>query len=85
MRYLAEFYLAGRDADLESLASRALAAAEQASKAGPPVRFITAIHASEDENCLVIYEAAAPAAVLAAGSLAGIAFDRVVAVTTLEA
>lgn len=85
MRYLAELYLPGRDTDLESFATRALAAAEQASKAGPPVRFITAIHAAEDENCFVIYEAAALAAVLAAGSLAGIVFDRVVSVTTVEA
>ena len=85
MRYLAEFYLPSRDADLAMFASRALAAAEQASRAGPPVQFITAIHAVEDENCFVLYEAAAPTAVLAAGSLAGIVFDRVVLVTIAEA
>ena len=82
MRYLAELYLPNRQTDLQVLAARAHGAAEQASRAGPPVQFITAIHAVEDENCFMIYEAATAAAVVAAGSLAGILFDRVVSVTT---
>jgi hypothetical protein len=61
MRYLAEFYLPSRATDLKILAARARRAAEQASRAGPLVQFITAIHAAEDESCFVIYEAATPA------------------------
>ena len=78
MHYLAEFYLPGRDADLAGLARRARATAEQASRAGPAVRFVQAIHAPLDESCFAIYEADSPAAITAAGGLAGIAFDRIV-------
>jgi Protein of unknown function (DUF4242) len=85
MRYLAEFYLPDLGASLAELARRARAGAEQASQAGPAVRFLNAIHAPEDENCLAIYEAGSLAAVRTAGSLAGIVFDRIVEVTTDDA
>lgn len=85
MRYLAEFYLPARNGPITALASRARAAAEQTSSAGPPVRFITAIHTPEDESCFAIYEAASPAAVAAAGALAGLTFDRVSQVVTDDA
>ena len=85
MRYLAEFYLPARSGPITTLARRARAAAEQATSAGPPVRFITAIHAPEDESCFAIYEAASPAAVAAAGARAGLTFDRVSEITTDDA
>jgi len=85
MRYLAEFYLPRRGADLAGLARRARATAEQSSRAGAAVHFVSAIHAPEDESCFVIYEADSPAAVTVAGSLAGIAFDRIVEVATNDA
>jgi hypothetical protein len=42
------------------------------------VRFVSAIHAPEDESCFAIYDADSPAGVTAAGALAGIVFDRIV-------
>ena len=81
MHYLAEFYLPDRNVDLAGLARQARSAAEQASQAGPPVRFINAIHAPEDETCFAIYEADTPAAVTIAGALAGLTFDHIVEVT----
>ncbi len=85
MRYLAEFYLPDRGVNLAALAGRARVTAEQSSRAGPAVRFVSAIHAAEDESCFAIYDAESPAAVTAAGSLAGIVFDRVVEVATSDA
>ena len=85
MRYLAEFYLPGRGVDLADLARRARASAEQSSRTGPAVRFVSAIHAPEDESCFAIYDADSPAGVTAAGSLAGLVFDRIVAVAVHDA
>ena len=85
MRYLAEFYLPVRSGSIAALARRARTAAAQASRTGPPVRFIIAIHAPKDESCFVIYEAASPAAVNTAGALAGLMFDRVIGITTYDA
>ena len=85
MHYLAEFYLPGRDADLAGLARRARATAEQASRAGPAVRFVNAIHAPQDESCFAIYEADSAAAITVAGRLAGIAFDRIVEIAINDA
>jgi uncharacterized protein DUF4242 len=82
MHYLAEFYLPSHDVNLASLAKQARTAAEQASRAGPPVRFINAIHAPKDESCFAIYEADTPTAVTTAGALAGLTFDHIVEVTT---
>jgi Nickel responsive protein SCO4226-like len=85
MHYLAEFYLPGHDADIVTLAHRIRAMAEQANQTGAAVRFVNAIHAPEDESCFAIYEAATAEAVMAAGSLAGIAFDRIVEICMNDA
>jgi len=85
MRYLAEFYLPGCDVDLADLARRARVSAERFSRTGPAVRFVGAIHAPEDESCFAIYDADSPGGVTAAGSLAGIVFDRVVEVAMQDA
>ena len=49
------------------------------------MRFVSAIHAPEDESCFTIYDADSPAGVAAAGTLAGIAFDRIVEVAMQDA
>jgi len=85
MRYLGEFYLPGRGVDLAELARRVGASAEECSRTGPAVRFVSMIHAREDESCFAIYDAHSPAEVTEAGSLAGIVFDRVVEVATQDA
>jgi hypothetical protein len=85
MRYLAEFYLPRLGADLAGLARRARATAEQSSRTGPAVHFVSAIHAPADESGFALYEADSAAAVTAAGSLAGIVFDRIVEVATDDA
>lgn len=85
MRYLAEFYLPGRGVDLAGLARRARASAEESSRTGPAVRFVSAIHAPEDESCFALYDADSPAGVTKAGSLAGIVFDRIVEVAVQDA
>lgn len=85
MRYLAEFYLPGRGVDLADLAGRARAGAEESTRTGPAVRFVSAIHAPEDESCFALYDADSPAGVTKAGSLAGIVFDRIVEVAVQDA
>jgi hypothetical protein len=76
MLYLAEFYLpAGRA--LASVAQRACAGAEQAADTGIDIAFVEAIFLPRDEECFILYRALRTADVTAAGSLAGLAFDRV--------
>ena len=74
MYYLAEFYLPG-NVDLADLTRQALVAAEQLS--GSAVRFRYAIHVREDESCFAVYDADSADAVAAAGTLAGLTFDRI--------
>jgi hypothetical protein len=78
MLFLAEFYLPG-GTPLDSVAARARAGAERAASDGAQVSFVTAIFVPQDESCYALYRAAAAAEVTAAGSLAGLAFDRVTA------
>jgi hypothetical protein len=74
--YLAEFYLPAGSA-LGSVAQRARAAAEQAASTGIDIAFVAAIFLSRDEICFVLYRAARAGDVTTAGSLAGLAFERV--------
>jgi hypothetical protein len=76
MYYLAEFYLPAAGA-LGSVAQRARASAEQAAGTGIDIAFVAAIFLPGDEICFVLYRAARAADVTAAGSLAGLAFERV--------
>jgi hypothetical protein len=78
MLYLAEFYLPG-GSSLDGVACRARAGAELAARAGARVSFVTAIFVPQDESCYALYRAGGAAEVTAAGSLAGLAFDRVTA------
>jgi hypothetical protein len=85
MRYLGEFYQPDHKADLGDLAAQPKDAAAAASKTGPAVHFVHVIHAPGDESCFALYEADSMAAAEAAGSLAGITFDRIVEVATRDA
>lgn len=76
MLYLAEFYLPARGT-LASVAQRARTGAEQAARTGIDIAFVEAIFLPHDENCFVLYRAPCAADVTAAGSLAGLAFERV--------
>jgi hypothetical protein len=78
MFFLAEFYLPA-SAVLADVARRAAMGAAAAAGAGPPIRLIQAIFVPSDEICFALYEAGSVADVTAAGSLAGLEFDRVAA------
>ncbi len=77
MYYLAEFYLPG-SVDLPDLARHARAAAEGVGGSSAAT-FRYAIHVPEDENCFAVYEAKSAESVAAAGTLAGLTFDRITA------
>jgi hypothetical protein len=76
MLYLAECYLP-TGSTLAIVAGRARAAAEQAASSGAGVSFVEAIFLPADESCFLLYRAHRAADVTAAGSAAGLAFDRV--------
>ena len=75
MYYLAEFYLPG-DVDLADLTRHARAAAEELSD-GCAAHLWCAIHVRQDESCFAVYDADSADSVAAAGTLAGITFDRI--------
>lgn len=76
MFYLAECYLPV-GSTLASVASRARAGAKQATGPGADIVFVEAILLPEDESCFLLYQAHRTADVTAAGSAAGLDFDRV--------
>lgn len=76
MLYLAEFYLPAGTTPA-SIAQRARAGAEQAAGTGTDITFVEAILLPQDQSCFALYRAERAADVTAAGSLAGLAFDRV--------
>ena len=76
MLYLAELYLP-RGASLADVARQARAGVEGATGTGPPIRFVQAIFVPLDESCFVLYQAGSAADVTAAGTRAGLTFDRV--------
>lgn len=75
MYYLAEFYLPG-DVDLAEVTRQARLAAQELGD-GSAVRFRYAIHVPDDESCFAIYDADSAETVAAAGTLAGLTFDRI--------
>jgi hypothetical protein len=82
MHYLAEFYLPSGGATLAELARQASSGAQLAEADGTFVHFIRFIHVPQDESCFALYAADSPEVVAVAGTLAGFAFDRVVAAAT---
>jgi hypothetical protein len=84
MFYLAEFYLPA-GSTLADVVRQARAGAEQAAGTGIDIAFVQAIFLPRDENCFVLYRALRAADVTAAGSLAGLAFERVTGAVTSHA
>jgi hypothetical protein len=83
MFFLAEFYLPA-SADLSDVAQRARTGAAATCSAEAQVRFVQAVFVPTEETCFAVFEAPTAAAVSAAGSAAGLEFDRVTpAVLTL--
>jgi hypothetical protein len=62
---------------LACLVQRARAGAERTTSAGAEVAFVEAIFLPRDESCFALYQARSASDVIAAGSLAGLVFDRV--------
>ena len=81
MLYLAEFYLPA-GSTLADVVQRVRAGAEEAAGAGIDIAFVEAIFLPRDENCFVLYRALRETDVAAAGSLAGLAFERVTSAIT---
>jgi hypothetical protein len=77
VRYLAELYIPATTA-LAEVAGNARAGAEQAAGAGARICFLLAIFVPQDESCFVLYQASTAEEVSMAGTLAGLAFDRIV-------
>ncbi len=83
MVFLAEFYLPV-GADLADVVHRARTGAAATCAAGAEVGFVQALFVPAEETCFAVFEAPTAAAVSAAGSAAGLEFDRVTpAVLTL--
>jgi hypothetical protein len=74
--YLAEFYLPA-GASLAGVVARARAGAREAAASGADVRFVRAIFVPQDESCFALYQAGSVQAVMLAGALAGLVYDRV--------
>lgn len=83
MRYLVESYLPATDGpeQLERVAARSRAAADELAREGAVLRYIEAILVPEDEMCLLVFEADSPALALEASARAGIAGERVLEAT----
>lgn len=72
MLYLAEFYLPA-GSTLADVVQRVRSGVAAAAAAGIDVAFVEAVHLPDDESCFVLYRAANPADVAAAGSFAALA------------
>jgi hypothetical protein len=73
--YLVEVYQPRTGAD--AAAARARSAADAASRAGTPVRYVRSIFVPEDETCFHVFESSSKEAVLAATERAAFAFPRI--------
>jgi len=84
-RYLVELYFSRAGSDgLAAAAALARSAAETMALEGLHVRWLRTIFVPEDETCFYLYEADSAELVRQAGARAGIAFERVLAVTESE-
>jgi len=76
--FVAELYVPRSAAGLDRGAERARRAAEQMTLEGTPVNLLRSIFLSEDETCLLLYEAASAEVVHEATRRAELQVDRVV-------
>ncbi len=83
--YVVEVYLPSRAApQLERLAARAQAAAEELNGEGEAVRYVRSVFVPGEETCFHIYEAASPELVEAAATRAGVRVERLVAAVEID-
>jgi hypothetical protein len=75
--FLAETY-ASAAATIADIATRAGSAAEEASRAGTPVRYLRSIFVPQDEMCFHLFEAGSAVAVREVIEQAGFSPDRIV-------
>lgn len=76
MFFLAEFYLPAGAAPAD-VVQRARAGAAATCAEGAQIRFVQAVFVPTEETCFALFEAPTAAAVSAAGTAAGLDFDRV--------
>jgi hypothetical protein len=76
MLFLAEFYLPA-GAALSDIVQQVRMGAAAARADGAQARFIQVVFVPAEETCFALFEAATAAAVSAAGSAAGLGFDRI--------
>ena len=76
--FLVEFYLSRTDrAATQAGADRACLAAEELTRRGTPVRYLSSIFVPEDETCFHLFEATSAAAVREVAQRAELSFERV--------
>lgn len=75
--FLVEAYVSQTSAVGTSSATSVLLAAERLTRAGVPVRLLSAILVAEEEICFYLYEAQSIEAVREAATLAGLQVERV--------
>jgi hypothetical protein len=77
-KYLLELYVANADqADVDALASRARAAAAQASATGRPIACLRSLLVPGDETCFLLFEAGAADDVRFTADRAGLTVGRI--------
>ena len=76
--FLVEFYLSRTDrAATQAGADRACLAAEELTRRGTPVRYLSSIFVPEDETCFHLYEAVSADAIREVAQRAELSFERV--------
>jgi hypothetical protein len=76
--YVVEAYLPRLTREeLRSFEQRLRRAAEIVSRSGTPIEHVRSVHIPDDETCFHFFEAASAEAVGAAGTHAGLVFDRI--------
>ena len=76
--FLVEFYLSRTDrAATQAGADRACLAAEELTRRGTPVRYLSSIFVPEDETCFHLFEAISADAVREVAQRAELSFERV--------
>jgi hypothetical protein len=74
--FLVEVYLS-RSGGADESAARARRAAEELTREGTPVQYLSSIFVPADETCFFLYQAASAEAVHEAARRASLAFERV--------
>jgi hypothetical protein len=76
--FLVEFYLSRTDCGAaQAGADRACLAAEELTRRGTPVRYLSSIFVPEDETCFHLFEATSADAVREVAQRAELSFERV--------